>query len=180
MRIRCYLETDQPKLARNRLKERLKDYQKLTREFVHKLLGVHHARYFHEKVNVEDLDRYIRIEGWLHHGKGDVLMDIIKKYRHDFWNQDAIQDIIPGRSLPGRPPEKPIHHLTALAQAELLIENFHRLEGFEREIEVIEHLGLAEWEAIADKADFNIEEHDDYVLLVDTDALAKAELRLGS
>ena len=184
MRIRCYLETDEHKMARDRLKERLEDYRNRTREFVHKLLGVHHARYFHKSVIDEDLERYIRIEGWLNHGKDDVLMDVIKKYRGDFWNQDAIQDIIPGRSLPGRPTEEPIHHLTALAQAELLIENFQRLEGFEGELDAIERLGLKEWEDLnnADvfniKDDFNIAEHNDYVLLVDRDMFAKVE-RLG-
>lgn len=184
MRIRCYLETDEHKMARDRLKERLEDYRNRTSEFVHKLLGVHHARYFHKSVIDEDLARYIRIEDWLNHGKDDVLMDVIKKYRGDFWNQDAIQDIIPGRSLPGRPSEEPIHHLTALAQAELLIENFQRLEGFEGELDAIERLGLKEWEDLNNAAvfnlkdDFNIDKHDDYVLLVDRDMLAKVE-RLG-
>ena len=181
-RIRCFLETNEVELARTRLKERLKDYRKRTHEFVHKLLGVYRARYFHTSVEPDDLQRYIRIEGWLRR-KDDVLMDVIEKSRKDFWNQDAIQDIIPGRSLPGRPSEKPIHHLTALAQAALLIENFQRLEGFEDELAAIERLGLKEWEArereaITDKADFNIDKHDDYVLLVDKDRLAKAE-RLG-
>ena len=172
-RIRCFLEIDEHKLARDRLKECLKDYQNRTREFVHKLLGAHHARYFHKSISDEDLERYIRIEGWLNHGKDDVLMDVIKKYRRDFWNQDAIQDIIPGRSLPGRPSEEPTQHLLALAQAELLIENVQRLEGFEDELDAIERLGLAEWEALTDKADVNIGEHNDYVLLVDKDVLAR-------
>ena len=172
-RIRCFLEIDEHKLARDRLKECLKDYQNRTREFVHKLLGAHHARYFHKSISDEDLQRYIRIEGWLNHGKDDVLMDVIKKYRRDFWNQDAIQDIIPGRSLPGRPSEEPTQHLLALAQAELLIENVQRLEGFEDELDAIERLGLAEWEALTDTADVNIGEHNDYVLLVDKDVLAR-------
>ncbi len=178
MRIRCYLETDEHKLARDRLKGRLEDYRERTGVFVHQLLGVHRARYFHELVGIDDLQRYIHIEGWLRR-KDDVLMDVIEKSRKDFWNQDAIQDIIPGRSLPGRPPEKPIHHLTALAQAEILIENFQRLEGFEDELAAIERLGLKEWEDLNNtdvfniEDDFNIAEHDDYVLLVDTDMLKR-------
>ena len=172
-RIRCFLEIDEHELARDRLKECLKDYQNRTREFVHKMLGAHHARYFHKSISDEDLERYIRIEGWLNHGKDDVLMDVIKKYRRDFWNQDAIQDIIPGRSLPGRPSEEPIQHLVALTQAEILIENLRRLQGFERELDAIERLGLMEWEALTDKAAVNIEEHNDYVLLVDTDVLKR-------
>lgn len=183
MRIRCYLETDEHKMARDRLKECLEDYRKRTCVFVHKLLGVHHARYFHELVHIEDLARYIRIEGWLR-GKDDVLMDVIKDYRGDFWNQDAIRDIKPRRSLRSRHPKEPTHHLTALAQAEILIENFQRLEGFEGELDAIERLGLKEWEDLNNAAvfnlkdDFNIAEHNDYVLLVDRDMLAKAE-RLG-
>ena len=180
MRIRCYLETDEHKMARDRLKECLEDYRERTGVFVHKLLGVHHARYFHELVHIEDLARYIRIEGWLR-GKDDVLMDVIKDYRGDFWNQDAIRDIKPRRSLRSRHPKEPTHHLTALTQAELLIENFQRLEGFEGELDAIERLGLKEWEDLnnADvfnlKDDFNIDEHDDYVFLVYKDRLAKAE-----
>ena len=179
-RIRCYLEIDEHKLARDQLKDVLEEYKKRTQTFVLKWLGAHPARYFHEKVSDENLQRYLRIEGWLR-GKDDVLMDVIKDYRGDFWNQDAIRDIKPRRSLRSRHPKEPTHHLTALTQTELLIENFQRLEGFEGELDAIERLGLKEWKDLnnADvfnlKDDFNIKEHDDYVLLVVKDRLAVAE-----
>ena len=181
MRIRCYLEIDEHQMARDRLKDVVEEHKKRTQTFVLKWLGAHPARYFHELVDIEDLKRYIRIEGWLNHGKDDVLMDVIKKCRGDFWNQDAIQDIKPKRSLRSRHPKEPTHHLTALTQAEILIENFQRLEGFEGELDAIERLGLKEWEDLNNtdvfniEDDFNIAEHNDYVLLVDKDTLAKAE-----
>ena len=174
MGIRCHLEIDEHKLARDQLKDVLEEHKKRTQTFVLKWLGAHPARYFHEKVTDEDLARYIRIEGWLR-GKDDVLMELVETYRHDFWNEDAIKSIKPRRSLRSRHSKEPTHHLTALTQAELLIENFQRLEGFEGELNAIERLGLKEWEDLASAADFNIDEHNDYVLLVDKDRLAVAE-----
>ena len=193
MRIRCYLEIDEHQMARDRLKDVLEEHKKRTQTFVLKWLGAHPARYFHELVDIEDLKRYIRIEGWLNHGKDDVLMDVIKKCRGDFWNQDAnpavhqsrlqrginrINSIPPFNKLRQQSKELP-RHLRALEQSELLIENYKRLYMCERELDAIERLGgLEEWkvrerEALTDKADFNIDKHDDYVLLVDTDMLKR-------
>ncbi len=168
-RIRCYLETGEHKLARKRLNERLEDYRKQTGEFIHKLLGERRAMYFHETISDEELNLWLRIEGWLR-GKDDVLPELVKAYRQDFWNEDAIQAIAPGRSLPFRQSEEPTRHLLALIQAELLIENYKRLQGFQPELTAIERLGLSEWDALT-----NIEDHDDYVLLVDTDLLQQVE-----
>ena len=191
MRIRCSLEMDEHSIARRQLNDCLDKHQRLTREFVSKWLGDRRALYFHKSVE-DDLQRYLCIESWLR-GKDDVLMDVIEQSREDFWNQDAIQDIIPGRlerginrinSIPPlnklRQQSKELpRHLRALEQSELLIENYKRLYMCERELDAIERLGgLEEWkvrerEALTDKANFNIDEHDDYVLLVDTDMLKR-------
>ena len=188
MRIRCFLEMGEHTLARRQLNDCLNKHQKLTREFVSKWLGDRRALYFHTSVK-DDLQRYLCIESWLR-GKDDVLMDVIEKSREDFWNQDAIQGIIPGRlerGINSIPPFSKLRqqskelprHLKALEQSELLIENQKRLYMCERELDAIERLGgLEEWkarerEALTDKADFNIDEHNDYVLLVDTDMLKR-------
>ena len=189
MRIRCFLEMDEHSIARRQLNDCLNKHQELTQEFVGKWLGARRALYFHKLVIPDDLQRYLCIESWLR-GKDDVLIDVIEKSRKDFWNQDAIQDIIPGRlerGINSIPPFSKLRqqskelprHLRALEQSELLIENYKRLYMCERELDAIERLGgLAEWkarerEALTDKDDFNIDEHDDYVLLVDTDALER-------
>jgi len=173
MRIRCYLETDEHKLARKRLNERLEDYRKQISEFIHKLLGERRAMYFHKTISDEDFKGWLRIEGWLRR-KDDVLLELVKGYRHDFWDNDAIQAFTPSRSLPFSLPfrqaEEPTRHLLALIQAELLIENYKRLQGFESELAAIERLGLSEWDART-----NIEDHDDYVILVDANLLQQAE-----
>ncbi len=188
MRIRCFLEMGEHTLARRQLNDCLNKHQKLTREFVSKWLGDRRALYFHTSVK-DDLQRYLCIESWLR-GKDDVLMDVIEKSREDFWNQDAIQGIIPGRlerGINSIPPFSKLRqqskelprHLKALEQSELLIENYKRLYMCERELDAIERLGgLEEWkarerEALTDKTDFNIDKHDDYVLLVDTDMLKR-------
>ncbi len=192
MRIRCFLEMGEHTLARRQLNNCLKKHQKLTQDFVNIWLGARRALYFHEKVIDENLQRYIRIESWLR-GKDDVLMDIIKESRKNFWDKDAnpavhqsrlqrginrINSIPPFNKLRQQSKELP-RHLRALEQSELLIENYKRLYMCERELDAIERLGgLEEWkarerEAITDKADFNIDKHDDYVLLVDTDMLKR-------
>jgi len=191
MRIRCSLEMGEHTLARRQLNDCLKKHQELTQDFVNKWLGARRALYFHISVK-DDLQRYLCIESWLR-GKDDVLMDLIEAYRGDFWNQDAnpavhqsrlqrginrINSIPPFNKLRQQSKELP-RHLRALEQSELLIENYKRLYMCKRELDAIERLGgLEEWkvrerEALTDKANFNIDEHDDYVLLVDTDMLKR-------
>ena len=109
--------------------------------------------------------RYIFVEHWLSNDE-NRLLTIILGNRRDFWSTDIADN--KGIKKPGKD-----HYLNALTQSELLIANLHQFHGFHAEIEAIERLGIpyAEWEkrqeeALA-KANIDLAEHDDYVLLVD-------------
>ena len=192
VRIRCYLERDDLFNAKRHLSQSLVDYRELARTTVHRMLGSSRAVFFHPTVSDEDLWRYVMICKWLSDRDVDLpflLQESFFAERHDFWNQDIVKDIdasvkklsIRERLSPkgkanvdSLPP-----HLLALAESDALIENFQRLEGFHAEIEAIERLGTKHSElekqqedALA-KAEINLAEHDDYVLFVDTEWLAK-------
>ena len=85
---------------------------------------------------------------------------------------------LPNRSK-GESEDHP--HIDVLTQSELLIENYQRFQGFYAEIEAIERLGIkhSEWEKqqreALERAEINLANHDDYVALVDNDALHLAE-----
>lgn len=180
-RIRAFLEVGQNVLANSVMQERLGQYLAQTQEFIEYLLKDHRAVYFHKKVKETDLRRYLLIEQWLR-GEEDILWDVLLKHRKHFWD-DKIKDAVdpaPGLVLPGKPAPKPATmHLDALEQAENAIENFQRFEGFVLELKSIERLGISlrEWEALrntentvfVNKAGVNLDEHDDYVLLVERD-----------
>ena len=174
---RCLMELENTSPAKSFLESNLQDYRESSRDLVHRHLGEHRAAYFHHSVLECDLQRYIAIEYWLR-ADGNRLLQILLGNRRDFWNNDVADN--KGVKKPGRQ-----RYIDALTQSELLIENLRRLEGFHTEIEAIERLGItyAELEkqqeealAQAEKnlAGFsNIEEHDDYVLLVDKEWLAE-------
>ncbi|MBE2192835.1 MAG: hypothetical protein IAE83_01535 [Anaerolinea sp.] len=175
LRIRCYLETDQLALAKSRLAASLEAYQNRTQALIQKWLGDYPALYFHETISDEDFERYINIERWLR-DKDDVLMDVVKTHRHDFWNKDAIRPLhgsvlsainVPFMKRDVKETTPP--YLLALAQSEILIENYQRLLGFELELASM-RLEFPAWDRLAD-----ITEHDDFVMLADSDWLQKLD-----
>lgn len=184
-RIRAFLEVGQDDLAQQVARSRLTKYRKETQKYIGILMGRNHKRavYFHNQVKDRDLQRYLLVEQWLN-GEEDVLWDIVLKQRKQFWDAGVKSAIEPngGIILPGKPaPKPPTRHLDALEQAEIAIENFQRFEGFALELESISRLGitLREWEALentgstvfVNEENVNLEEHDDYVLLVERDRL---------
>ncbi len=189
LRSRCLLEINELSRAKAYLAENLADYRETSRLLVHRHLGEHRAVYFHKSVTEIDLFRYLAIEYWLRKD-GDVLLDILLANRHDFWNKEVAEDSKITRSgmsrrvhLPNRSKgESEDHpHIDVLTQSELLIENYQRFQGFYAEIEAIERLGIkhSEWEKqqreALERAEINLANHDDYVALVDNDALHLAE-----
>lgn len=175
LRIRCYLETDQLALAKSRLSASVEEYQNRTQALIQKWLGDYPAIYFHETIPDEDFQRYINIERWLR-DKDDVLMDIVKTHRHDFWNGDAIKPLRRSMLSTINVPfmkrdtmEKIPPYLLALTQSEILIENYQRLLGFELELASM-RLEFSEWDRLADNT-----EHDDFVILIDSDWLQKLD-----
>lgn len=184
-RIRAFLEVGQNDLANSVMQVRLKQYRKETRNYIGILLGRQHKRaiYFNKKVKDRDLRRYLLIEQWLRDEK-DIFWDLVLEQRKQFWDDEVKSALEPdtGITLPGKPaPKAPTQHLDALAQAETAIENFQRFEGFALELESISRLGISlrQWEALhntdntvfVNEEDKNLDEHDDYVLLVERDYL---------
>ena len=189
LRSRCLLEIDEISLAKAYVADKLEAYRETSRLLIHRHLGVHRAVYFHKSVTESDLLRYLAIEYWMR-TDGDVLLEILLGNRHDFWNSDVAEESKitgSGKSrrvhMPGRSKEasEQYPHIEALTLSELLIENYQRFRGFHAEIEAIERLGIkhSEWktqqdEALA-KAEINLADYDDYVALIDNDAMHLAE-----
>ena len=192
-RIRSYLEVGQIELANSVMQNLLKRYRRETRDYVDIILGKSHMRavYFNKKVSESDLRRYLLIEQWLR-GKEDILWDIINEKRDHFWDSDVNKMLSPpdGIVLPGQSkPKPPTGHVDALEQAGIAIENFQRFEGFALELESLSRLGISlhDWESMHNTGNtvfvnderINLDEHDDYVLLVDRDYLESARHQLN-
>jgi len=171
LHTQCLLQLENLSLAKTYLEDTLADYRETSRCLVHRHLGTHRAAYFHNSVPESDLLRYIAIEHWLRADE-NRLLEILLANRRNFWNSDVADG--KGIKKPGKS-----HYVDALTQCELLIENYGRFQGFKAEIEAIELLGIShlEWEKqqeeLLAKAEINLSEHDDYVLLVDKDWLDK-------
>ncbi len=168
---RCLLALENSALAKTYLENKLIDYRETSRNLVHRHLGTHRAAYFHHSVMESDLLRYISVEYWLL-TEDNRLWEILLANRRDFWNKDVADE--KNIKKPGMNS-----FIDALTQSELLIENQRRFEGILAEIEAIERLGIKhseleqqQEEALA-KAEINLAEHDDYVLLVDKEWLAE-------
>jgi len=178
--VRCHLELDELSSARNHLEGNSSFYEQCVNELVGKCLGYHRARFFHKSVKKADLYRVIAIEDWLHRNDkawqsdktDDVCMKVVNAYRKDFWNDKAIKDINPKNSKLPTLADR-------IAYAELLIEKFEGFRGFRAELEGIARLGItySEWERQQEEAltqaGLDLEEYDDYALLVDKSWLDK-------
>jgi hypothetical protein len=179
MRVRCYLETDQHQLAKKRLAEWIEEYQALAQRLVNLWLGENRAVYFHPSVDDDNLVRYVALEQKLR-AKADVLLDLVLEHRQKFWdkkyeptvNKFDIRSTMERLTRRDAPDEDITPtHLLALEQAELLFENLERLFGFQLELASL-NLAFTEWEAYTP----DIQDHDDFVMLVDKEALARLSL----
>lgn len=191
MLIRCHLELDELCSARNHLDEYLTKYESQVNELVNRCLGDHRASFFHESVGKVDLYRFIAIVDWLHRNDNrwisnetdDILMKVLENCRKEFWDLNAIAGIetdkaplIAFPAFKGDGLQMPTQ-LERITLAELLIEKFEGLRGFNAELEGIARLGISysEWEQQQEEALSKVEkdlaDHDDYVLLVDKEWL---------
>ena len=199
MLIRCHLELDELRSARNHLQDYLNNYEAQVNELVGRCLGDHRASFFHESVSKADLYRFIAIEDWLHRNdenwtsnkSDDVCMKALDSYRSEFWDMNAIagikSDQAPLIALPSFKSDglQTPTQLERITHAELLIESYEGFRGFNAELEAIARLEISysEWErqqeealATAKKnlADFtSLADHSDYVLLVDEEWLTE-------
>ena len=167
MSVRLWLEIGEDAAASNRLSQCISKDKDLARRFVSKWLGNQPALFFHESVSDENFERYLNIERWLR-GNRDVLPEIVKAYRSSFWDNDALSALY-STGFNSKLIEPPFY-VSALTNAEILIENYQRLEGFEHELESMCLPTFADWEAYDGEGGVSIREQDGYVLLVN-DAL---------
>ena len=192
--VRCFLELEDFANATKHLNDALYQYHELARLTVNRLLGNSRAAYFHPTVSNEDLWRFAEIRGWLSDRDLDrnaLLAEAVLAERRDFWNPDVIADIDATekrRSMRERLSRKSASeyddsppHLRALADCEVLIENYRRMQGYQAEIEAIRRLRIShsDWQKAQDdalaKAEIDLAEYDDYVFLVNTEQLESLE-----
>ncbi len=156
---RLRLEIGEDAAALHWLSKCIEAHKAYAEMFVRKWLGENPALYFHETVSDEFFYRYLDIERWLQ-GERDVLPDLIKEHRRSFWNRDALQKLdAPGVGF--QIDENPFY-LHAIPNAELLIENFQRLLGYELELRHL-LLPFSKWDVYEEA---RIDDQVGYVLLV--------------
>ncbi len=166
--VRSWLEIGEKDLALKWLGGILRGHRERVRLYVRAQLGNLRALFFHESVSDEYFERYLNVERWLR-GKRVVLPEIVQAYRHSFWDGEAIKRLHTG-GIGSRLDESPFYE-TALPRAEILIENYQRLEGFEQELKSMCLPTFAEWEAYDGDGNVSISEHDGYVMLVNAASL---------
>ena len=163
MSVRLRLEIGEDEAATNWLSQCVGEHKIHARSFVSKWLGNQPALFFHESVSDEYFERYLNIERWLR-GKRDVLPEIVKAYRSSFWDKDAIAALYSG-GLNSQLIELPFYD-SALTNAEILIENYQRLEGFEHELESMCLPTFEQWDTFDGENGVSISKHDGYALLI--------------
>ena len=142
--VRAWLDIGESDLALEWLGGIMRGHRERTQRYVRSQIGDNPALYFHESVDDEYFERYLNVERWLR-GKRVVLAEIVQAYRRSFWDGDALGRLHTG-GIGSRLDETPFYE-TTLPRAEILIENFQRLEGFKQELESMLLPTFAEWEA---------------------------------
>lgn len=161
---RLRLEIGEDAAAIHWLSKCVEEHRTYAKDFVRKWVGENPALYFHESVSDEYFDRYLDIERWLQ-GEPDILADLVKKHRRNFWNIEALQQL-DAPAIGFQIDENPFY-LHAIPMGELLIENLQRLRGYELELRELRPMLLpfSEWDAYEEA---RIDSHDGYVLLVNS------------
>ncbi|NJO82615.1 MAG: hypothetical protein HC828_07170 [Blastochloris sp.] len=187
-RVRCYLFTGDVEMARRRLLEDREQFREAVVRLVKLWLGSYPALYFHKDVPVELLNRFLVVQHWLASpddmnavNKHEVLASTVLQYRTDFWNDDVVQDDVRNWILKW-PNERIAQKVGALANdvahAELLIENYQHLLGFELELAAL-RLSSESWEDWENRVqDADLEKHG-AALIIDQEALDQATWRLS-
>jgi len=169
---RCSVDVGDDKIAVSRLDKSLVELRPRVDRLVLRLVGKKPAVYFHKSVGDDYLDRYIHIEAWLF-GEEDVWERVIKRARKGFWNEKATKHLFreARRFLYIWPKlrKKPFY-IRALPRAEVLIESFQRFEGFAIDMRSLER-PARDFEMLSEEAAKRLADHDDYVLVIDEDAL---------
>lgn len=177
-RIQCFLRMDDLDLAKNNLLESVPLFRQKSHLLIEHWLGKHPAVFFHKDVSMPNLERFIGIQRWLYQDDpftsdddAHILFMILEDLRGDFWNQAVIEDKFadPLNRLVRRPIDTFKDRLGQLVsnldQAELIIENYQRLLGFELELRSM-NLKFNDWSRLV--ADEELQQHG-IGIIVDTD-----------
>ncbi len=172
---RCRLDFGEEKVAINRLNKNLSGLESCVKALVRELVGDQPALYFHESVCEDYLDRYIQIRSWLD-GSHNIWESVVKEARTNFWNDKAVKPLFQAKwkglyqyqVLQDNP-----FYRESIPPAEELIENFQRFESYALDLESSERPSR-DLEELSEDAARRLADHDDYVLLVDEDALDRA------
>jgi hypothetical protein len=185
--IRCYVAIGETKLAKQKLKESVPLFREKSQQLITHWLGKYPALFFHQEVSEADLDRFIQIQRWLRQDDmftatddGRILFDILNDARGDFWNPVVIEveyaDTI--NRLTRRPvrtlKERIAKYINGLGYAEIVIENYQRLVGFDLEVRSMS-LSFDEWKTCVSEED--LQQHG-MGIIIDSDLLDNAYHRL--
>ncbi len=159
-RIRCYIAANDLNLAKQRLSEDIPFFKTHSRSLISKLLGEHPAVFLHKDVLPQDMDRFLQIQRWMynddpftHDDDAKMLFNIFNDLRSDFWNTSVIQDgyINKFQQMARRSANTVNNRVSKmtdrLSEAEVIIENYERLIGFELELRSL-RLSFQSWESL--------------------------------
>lgn len=172
-RIRCYIVAHQEKLARKKITEMLPLFRDACIKFISACVGDHPALFLHKDFEDDVVSRFFRVQFWLKQDDDNrIIFEILNQLRADFWNVDLVNDKFdsPLHQLLRKPIstwQEQVQQLKlGLEYAEAMIEDYHRLEGFELELRVKRLISI-------DEFDLNSEEvkHQGMALVVDDDLL---------
>lgn len=181
-RIRCYLAMDDRETAIQRFADTKAQLKVAIDDLLQAWIGNNRAIYFYKEVPVEYLVRFLRIQQRLKGVTGNdhplALFEIIDEMRSQFWDESVFQydnDILRKIGLRGgnRIDTQQLELLADnLMQAEILLENLDRLEGFELEMRSM-RLDFQEWQEIVSE-----EQLAEYgsALIIDTEVLERLSL----
>ncbi len=187
-RIRCYLASGEIDIARRYLKEDLVIFKEASTRLVDQFIGKKPALYFYKDVDASDLDRFLQIQRWLKSpddvsGKEALtLFDVINQLRGDFWNQTIVQEEYdnPIGRLINRPSNTVATQVSKIPQqlsnAEIMIENYQRLLGFDLELRSIrlslDNFTFDEWNKYTLKDD---PQQHRFAMVIDRDQLDQVQ-----
>jgi hypothetical protein len=186
-RIRCFVVAGDLKQAKQELQKSLLLFREKSQQMVRWWLGEHPAIFFHKDVPSEDLERFLIIHRWLRQNDvfsevddAGILFDVVNEMRVDFWNPAVIEDEYGAglQRLTGRPirtfKDRTAKQVNDLSYAELVIENYQRLVGFDLELRSM-RLSFDEWESQVSEEE--LQQHG-MGIIMDSDLLDDAQYRL--
>jgi hypothetical protein len=176
-RIRCYLEIEEIDLARDRLGENLEEFRTYTERLVERSLGKHPAVFLHRDFERPEVERFLAAQQWLL--RIDDFIEILERLRADFWNPEALETESANsptalfKQLRSVTSRKSVNlaerYQSGLGQAEAVIENYQRLEGFLLELRSMRLSTFREWRNLVTEEHL---EEQGIGIIIDTDRLS--------